>query len=179
MKAMKPVGPLDAAMRYGPDALSLAAAGTAWAPPNATLGERVGLMAEDGLMGLGLSSLLSGGARHLGRRRLLANRGGMNFSDYNNRLVQMQQFGDLANLPVQMLAPRLYSQKVFEDAYARQVGAQGAQAEVPEAQAFTNEEMVAALLAGGAFGGSVLGPRDSFSTLRDPFDLRGYGTMLS
>lgn len=174
-KAIKPVGPLDAAMRYGYDGLDLLLSGTAWAPPDATPLERAGLMLESGLMGPGLASLLSGGARHLGRRHLLANRGDMKLGDYNNKLVQMQQFGDLANLPVQMLAPRLYSQKVYEDSYARQVGAQGAQTETPEPEAFTNEEMIAALLAGGALGGSVLGPRDSFSTLRDPFDLRGYG----
>lgn len=175
LKAVKPVGPLDAAMRYGPDALSLIASGTAWAPPDATLGERAGMMLEDGIMGLGMSSVLSGGARHLGRRRLLGNRKGMSLDDYNNKLIQAQQFGDLANMPFQMLMPRLYSQKVYEDSYARQTGRQGEDAATQAPEGITNEEMAMALLASGALGGSVLGPRDSFSTLRDPFDLRGYG----
>jgi hypothetical protein len=176
LKAMKPVGPLDAAMRYGPDAFSLLASGTAWAPSNATLGERAGMMLEDGVMGLGLSSLLSGGARHLGRRHLLGKRQpGMSTEDYNNKLIQLQQFGDLANMPVQMLAPRPFSQQVYENAYARQAPEMEAQQATPEQPGMTNEEMAMALLASGALGGSVLGPRDSFSSLRDPFDLRGYG----
>jgi hypothetical protein len=174
LKAMKPVGPLDAAMRYGPDAFSLLASGTAWAPPDATIGERAGMMLEDGVMGLGLSSLLSGGARHIGRRHLLGKRqAGMGLGEYNNKLVQLQQFGDLANMPIQMLAPRPYSQSV----YASRAG--GASPEQTESSqpAMTNEEMAMALLAAGALGGSVMGPRDSFATLRDPFDLRNYSGL--
>lgn len=175
LKAMKPVGPLDAAMRYGPDAFSLIASGTAWAPPDATMAERAGMMAEDAVMGLGLSSLLSGGARHLGRRNMLGKRGDMSFSDYQNKLVQAQQLGDVANMPIQMLAPRLYSQKVYEDSYARQAGGQRSEEAAESQTGVTNEEMAMALLASGALGGSVLGPRDSFSALRDPFDLRSFG----
>jgi hypothetical protein len=37
--------------------------------------------------------------------------------------------------------------------------------------------MAMALLAAGALGGSVMGPRDSFATLRDPFDLRNYSGL--
>lgn len=175
LRAAKPVGPLDAAMRYGPDAFSLLASGTAWAPPDATLGERAGMMLESGIMDFGASALLSGGARNLGRRRLLSSRQGLSRNDYENKLVQFQQFGDLANIPVQMFAPRPYSQKVYEDSYVRQTGMQPDQQVANDSTGITQEEMAMALLASGALGGSVLGPRDSFSNLRDPFDLRGYG----
>jgi hypothetical protein len=102
----------------------------------------------------------------------------MSSADYQNKLVQAQQFGDLANIPVQMLAPSLlrpYSQKVLEDAYARQPEGTPEPQSSPSAGGMTDEEMAMALLATGALGGSVLGPRDSFSTLRDPYDLRGLG----
>jgi hypothetical protein len=171
IKAMKPAGPLDAAMRYGPDAVSLLASGTAWAPPDATLGERAGLMLEDGVLGLGLSSVMGGGARHLGRRHLLGNRKpGMGLDEYNNKLVQLQQFGDLANMPIQMFTPRPFAQHVYNQ---RAADAGSQQQGLPE-PGMTEEEMAMALLATGALGGSVLGPRDSFAGVHDPFDLRGY-----
>jgi hypothetical protein len=131
-------------------------------------------MLEDGVMGLGLSSLWSGGARHLGRRHLLGKRQpGMGLDDYNSKLIQLQQAGDLANMPIQMLAPRpfaqsVYSQRVADAEYQQQPAAQSE---------MTDEEMAMALLAAGALGGSVMGPRDSFTALRDPFDLRNYGGL--
>jgi hypothetical protein len=73
-------------------------------------------------------------------------------------------------MPVQMLAPRPFSQKVWAGETSPE------QQAVPQ-PAMTNEEMAMALLAAGALGGSVMGPRDSFATLRDPFDLRNYGGL--
>lgn len=182
-KAAKPVGPLDAGMRYAGDLFSIAASGTAWAPPEADFGQRAGMMLEEAALGLIPSMGLGGLARHAARRRLLPtqegkglrNRPSLSRSEYENKLVQAQQLGEFANLPIQMLMPRKYAQSVYEDVYQQQQGMQPGLLAAEEQSALIDQDQLAmALLASGAMGGSLLGQRDSFSTLRDPFDLRGY-----
>lgn len=177
LKAAKPAGPLDFAMRYGPDLFSIGAAGTAWAPPEADLVQRLGMMTEEGA--LSLPSLALGGiGRNIGRRRLLANRQGMSTADYQDKLIRAQQIGDFANLPIQMLVPRRYAESVYKDLYPQQQGALSAPGGIAEQQELVDQNQLAmALLASGALGGAMFGPRDSFSALRDPFDMRAYSGL--
>ncbi len=175
LKAAKPAGPLDFAMRYGPDLFSLAAAGTAWAPPEADIRQRLGMMAEEAALGLAPSMALGGLGRHIGRRQLLGNRQGMSSADYQDKPVRAQQIGDFANMPIQMLVPRKYAQSVYEDLYQQQQGTLPGDNALTEQQGANDQEQLAmALLASGMLGGSLLGSRDSFAALRDPFDMRGY-----
>lgn len=173
-------GPGALALRFGPDLFYSGMSATAWAPENATMGERAMLAGEDLAMGLGLSL----GGQLLGRRagigRARANlRNAKSNGKYESLAAQRQlgakaagtidaytTGGDmLGGLGMSML-PRPITQQVYEAAGARteQTSEQinNTQREMLEEKQLG--ELLTQLAAGGLYaGGEALLHRNALS----------------
>lgn len=160
--------PVSLATRYGLDAGFSLAAGTVWAPPDASLGERAMLMGEDLAYGVGASLLGQGvGGLRGARKYKRMSDGGKKPVMINDRvkgpdgkMVKSSRpitegemidrnmgYGDMMAMPAMAFLPRPLAQGVYEAAGER--ANQSAQ-EVAAAEQAMNEQQIAAasLLAG-------------------------------
>lgn len=154
--------------RYGLDAGFTLAAGTVWAPPDATLGERAMLMGEDLAYGVGASLLgqSAGGLRGARKYKRMSDGGKKpvmikdRVRGADGKMVESSRpitegemidrnmgYGDMMAMPAMAFLPRPLAQGVYEAAGER--ANQTAQ-EIASAEQTMNEQQIAAasLLAG-------------------------------
>jgi hypothetical protein len=168
--------PATLAARYGLDGAFSVMAGTVWAPPDATLGERAALMGEDLAYGIGASLLgqTAGGMRGARKYRAAQKAGkpvsvmqnvegpdGKPIKGPDGKPVQQQVvlsedqvidrnmgYGDMMAMPAMAFLPRPLSQGVYEAAGER---ANQAAQETAAAEQQMNEQqlLLAAAMSGG------------------------------
>lgn len=142
------------ALRLGPEA-GFAAISGVMAPEGTSFGERLGLAAEDMVIGTG-SSFLGSGLGRLGGKAIYGNQAEkLGKEAYEQKLAQAMTAGDILAAPLPIFAPR----PIAENVYGRMAPEQSAQQQEAilqeEQDRLVQEALLNSVLTGG---GSLLVP---------------------
>jgi hypothetical protein len=142
------------ALRLGPEA-GFAAIGAFMAPEGSSLGDRLGLAAEDMLIGTG-SSFLGSGLGRLGGKAVYGKRAAeLGDEVYQQKLANAMTAGDILAAPLPMFAPRPIASSVYERAMEQQNQQQQEAMLQQEQERMLQEALLGSVLTGG---GSLLAP---------------------
>lgn len=161
LKAILPQSKGEWALRLGPEA-GFALIGAAMAPEGTPLGSRLGLAAEDMLIGT-TSSLLGGGLGLAGGKALYGRSGSAKAAQlgeelYKQKLSQAMTAGDILAAPLPMFAPRPVAEGVYGQAMEGQSSREQEVLVAQEQERLMQEALLNSVLTGG---GSLLMPPQS------------------
>lgn len=145
------------ALRLGPEA-GFALIGAGMAPEGTSFGDRLGLAAEDMLIGTG-SSFLGSGLGRLGGKAIYGSQAEKLGKElYEQKLSQAMTAGDILAAPLPMFAPRPVANSVYQQAMEGQASREQEALMAQEQERLMQEALFNSVLTGG---GSLLMPGSS------------------